>query len=124
MVDNSLAVSHRDSGTAEFHAHLAAYALIAFNGNRRIMLYIFEQSAGTAGNNYGSLVCCKFFLNCSLGLGKVIRINHAHPLYADSAAEFFEIYCGSGIALEILSRGGVLLMASHSRDRVVKNDNG
>ena len=48
MVDNSLAVTHRDSRTSELHTHLAAYALVCIHLERRIMLDVLQQCARTA----------------------------------------------------------------------------
>ena len=48
MVDNSLAITHRDSRTSELHTHLAAYALVCIHLERRIVLDVLQQCARTA----------------------------------------------------------------------------
>ena len=48
MVNNSLAVTHRDSRTSELHTHLAAYTLVSVHLERRIVLYILQECARTA----------------------------------------------------------------------------
>ena len=123
MVDNSLAVSHGDSGTSELHALLAANALLSIYLEGRVVLYVFEQSARTARDDNGSLVSSELLLDSSLGLSKLVGVGNADALDADSLAELLEVYSGSGVALEVLAGGRILLMTGHAGDRVIENDN-
>lgn len=123
MIDNSLAVSHGDRRTSQLHAHLTSYALVMVDLKRSIVLYIFKESTWSSGNNYRSLIGCKLFLYSLLALSKVIRVNYSYTLYADSLAELFKIYSSSRVTLKILSCCRILLVACHTCNGVIKDDN-
>ena len=123
MVDDCLAVSHRDCGTSELHALLAAYALLGVYLEGRIVLHVFQQRARSARDDNGSLVCCELLLYRCLGLRKLVRVSHADALDADSLAELLKVDCRRRVALEVLACCRVLLVTCHARDGVVEYDN-
>ena len=55
----------------------------------------------------------KFFLHSLLACFKIVRIDDAHMLDPHGTDQSLKIYMACGIALDILSCQGILLMACH-----------
>ena len=88
------------------------------------MLHIFQQRAGTPGNDDGRLIRLRFLPDGRFTRRKVIRIDHADAPDADGVAQRLKIHLGRGVTLQVIARGGVLLMARHPGDGVIQNDDG
>ena len=88
------------------------------------MLYRLEQSAGSSADYDAGCICGKLFLYHALDSRKIAGINNGNAVYANGAAERFEINCRGGIAVDVLAVGGVVLVTGHAGDAVVENEYG
>jgi len=112
-----LAVLHTDSRTAEAHTSLAGLALIRFNGKGLFVLDVLKENAGTAGDDDRGLLDCKLLHNSRFAFLKVIGVYNSHAVYSESVAKRLEIHLRGGIALYVISRGGIYIIPETVRSQ-------
>ena len=88
------------------------------------MLDVLEKGAGPAGDDDGGLRRRQLLLHGLLALLQVVGVHHPDPPDADAPAETLQIDLGAGVPLQVVAGGGVLLVAGHAGDGVIKNDDG
>ena len=113
-----------DGGAAQLHALLAAAAIGLGDREGCLGLDRFEQDAGTAGNDDAGALGGKLLGQHTLAGGEIVGIDHAHAVNAHRMAECLQVYLCGGVAVDVVARGGVLLMSRHTRDGVVQDDDG
>lgn len=126
LVDHCLAVYHGDAGATDFHAHLAAYALVSIYLYCGTALCSLEKSARAAADDNGCHGSGYFFLDNAFKFGKICGVNCADVVagYTERCADVFKTKVRSGIAHESLTCEGVLLVTCHTCDAVVENNVG
>ena len=124
VVDLDLPAHHADGGTAELHAGLAAHALFGASLDGAGVLDIFEQRARAAGDDDRRLARGQLLLDGLVARGKIIRVDDAHAADADRVTQRFQIDLRAGVALEVEAGRRVLLVAGHTGDGVIENDDG
>ena len=88
------------------------------------MLYVLKECTGASGDDHGRCRYGELFLEDCVALCQIVRIYHAYALKAHGLAECLEVDLTCGVALDVVTGGGVLLMARHAGDGVVQNDHG
>ena len=121
-VNMSVSVLKGDRRASELHACLAGLALVGIYLDRLTALNLLKESAGSSGDDYGRLFCCEFFLNSCFSLSEVVRIYYSYSVDAHSTYESFEVDLACRIATEIETCCRILLVASHTCDGVIKDD--
>ena len=79
------------AAAATVASRLAGLTLVRVNLDRLASLNLLKESAGSSGDDYGRLFCCKFFLDCCFCLSKVIRIYYSYSVDAHCTDESFEV---------------------------------
>ena len=111
-----------DGGTAQLHALLAGAAGVGIHLDGGLCLHGLEQDAGAAGNNDAGALGSQLLGDGLLTGGQIVGIHHRDAVNAHGAAEGLQIHLGGGVAVDVVARGGVLLVTRHTRDGVVQDD--
>lgn len=124
-----LAVFIRNDGNARaayLHAGGAAAALFVIHVQRGLSLNAFEQRAGTAAYDNGGAVRSELFLYDLFKILKICGVGHSYMLSRNTQTRAYVLkaYVRRGCVFQRQTRKGILLMARHTGDPVVKDDNG
>ena len=123
-VDDSLLILEADRGTADLHAGTASAALVRIHLLGRILLHGFQKDARTAGDDDGWLLGGELLLQHLIARGEIVRIDDGDAADTDRVAQRLQIDLAGGIAVDVHTRGRVLLVTGHAGDGVIKDDHG